>query len=58
MLHLPKIAPKALRKQFPDDYPKVGENITAYIDGFGDDVSPDGAGKVSLTQEPAAAGAR
>jgi ribosomal protein S1 len=58
LLLVPEIAPKAKRKEFPKDYPKVGEKISAFIRGYGDDVAPNGVGKIALTQEWPSAGAR
>jgi hypothetical protein len=50
LLLVPEIAPKEKRKQFPQDYPKVGERIPAFIRHYGDEVAPNGVGKIALTQ--------
>jgi ribosomal protein S1 len=56
LLLVPEIAPKEKRKQFPQDYPKVGERISAFIRHYGDEVAPNGVGKIGLTQEWPSAG--
>ena len=50
LLEVPNIAPVEKRKSYPEDYPKVGDVITVVIGHYGDQVTPDGVGRIALTQ--------
>ena len=52
LLLVPYIAPVGHRKTYPDDYPKVGDVISALVRHYGDAVAPNGVGKIALTQDP------
>ena len=39
-------------KSFPEDYPKVGDTITALVRHYGDPILPGDVGKIALTQDP------
>jgi ribosomal protein S1 len=52
LLLVPYIAPAGQRKSYPEDYPKVGEVVSALIRHYGDQVAPNGVGKIALTQDP------
>jgi hypothetical protein len=51
LLLVPYITPIQARKHFPEDYPRVGAQLTALIRHFGDEASPNGFGKIGLTQD-------
>lgn len=51
VLLVPYIAPIGTRKSFPDDYPKVGEELEVFIRHYGDQIAPEGVGKIALTQD-------
>lgn len=52
LLLVPYFAPVGRRKSFPEDYPKVGEVISALVRHYGDAITPEGVGHIALTQDP------
>jgi hypothetical protein len=52
LLLVPYIAPIGEPKSYPQDYPKVGDIVTALIRIYAEPDAPGGQGKVGLTQDP------
>lgn len=52
LLLIPFLAPVEKGKRYPDDYPKSGETITAFIKRYTDPDDPKEVGKIMLTQKP------
>ena len=55
LLLVPYMAPPEKRKSFPEDYPRVGDRITAFVRLHADEDAQHGFGKIGLTQDPNAA---
>jgi ribosomal protein S1 len=52
-LLVPYLAPVGKHpKRYPEDYPKCGEKLAALIRHYGDQLAPNGAGVIALTQDP------
>lgn len=51
VLLVPYLTPTDRPKAFPEDYPAVGDRISAHIRHYSDDVVAGEVGRIALTQE-------